>query len=222
VKWSSYAQSLTKKPMKGMLTGPVTILNWSFPRADVSKEIQSIQLALALRDEVLDLEKAGIRAIQVDEPAIREGLPLRRADWDAYLKWAVDSFKLATAGVSDATQTHSHFCYSDFNDIFPSIQRLDADVISIEASKSDMKLLSAFKQFGYSNEIGPGVYDIHSPRIPSEQEIKDRIKDMLQLIPDNLLFINPDCGLKTRGWKETEAALINLVAGARWARQTYA
>ncbi|KAL5488076.1 MET6 [Sanghuangporus weigelae] len=221
VKWSSYAQSLTKKPMKGMLTGPVTILNWSFPRADVSKEIQSQQLALALRDEVLDLEKAGIRAIQVDEPAIREGLPLRRVDWDNYLRWAVDSFKLATAGVADSTQTHSHFCYSDFNDIFPSIQRLDADVISIEASKSDMKLLSAFQQFGYSNQIGPGVYDIHSPRVPSVEEIKERIKAMLQLISDNLLFINPDCGLKTRGWKETEASLANLVAAAKWARETY-
>ncbi|TDL29545.1 cobalamin-independent methionine synthase [Rickenella mellea] len=222
VKWSSYAQSVTKKPMKGMLTGPVTILNWSFPRADISKELQAKQLALALRDEVVDLEKAGIHAIQVDEPAIREGLPLRRVDWDAYLKWAVDSFKLSTAGVTDATQTHSHFCYSDFNDIFPSIQRLDADVISIEASKSDMKLLEAFKQFGYSNEIGPGVYDIHSPRVPGEQEIKDRIKAMLGLLPDHLLFVNPDCGLKTRGWKETEASLTNLVAAARWARQTYA
>ncbi|THH11726.1 hypothetical protein EW145_g462 [Phellinidium pouzarii] len=222
VKWSSYAQSLTKKPMKGMLTGPVTILNWSFPRADISKELQSRQLALALRDEVVDLEKAGIRAIQVDEPAIREGLPLRRVDWDNYLRWAVDTFKLATAGVTDATQTHSHFCYSDFNDIFPSIQRLDADVISIEASKSDMKLLAAFKEFGYSNEIGPGVYDIHSPRVPSVQEIKDRIASMLGLIPDNMLFINPDCGLKTRGWKETEAALANVVAAAKWARQTYA
>ncbi|KAF8914012.1 cobalamin-independent synthase [Gymnopilus junonius] len=222
VKWSSYAQSLTKKPMKGMLTGPVTILNWSFPRADVSRELQSKQLALALRDEVIDLEKAGISAIQVDEPAIREGLPLRRSDWDNYLKWAVDSFKLATAGVSDQLQTHSHFCYSDFDDIFPSIQRLDADVISIEASKSDMKLLTTFKQYGYSNQIGPGVYDIHSPRVPSGQEIKDRLKAMLEILPDSLLFVNPDCGLKTRGWKETEASLINLVEGAKWARENYA
>ena len=149
-------------------------------------------------------------------------LPLRRIDWDAYLTWAVDSFKLATAGVKDETQTHSHFCYSDFNDIFPSIQRLDADVISIEASKSDMKLLKAFNEFGYSNEIGPGVYDIHSPRVPSEQEIKDRIAEMIKPIPGHLLFINPDCGLKTRGWKETEAALANVVAAAKWARQTYA
>ncbi|KAJ7638952.1 cobalamin-independent synthase [Roridomyces roridus] len=222
VRWSSYAQSVTKKPMKGMLTGPVTILNWSFPRADVSRELQSKQLALALRDEVIDLEKAGISAIQVDEPAIREGLPLRRSDWDAYLKWAVDSFKLSTAGVTDQLQTHSHFCYSDFDDIFPSIQRLDADVISIEASKADMKLLTTFKQYGYSNQIGPGVYDIHSPRVPGDQEIKDRLKAMLDILPDSLLFVNPDCGLKTRGWKETEASLANLVAAAQWARQTYA
>jgi 5-methyltetrahydropteroyltriglutamate--homocysteine methyltransferase len=222
VKWSSYAQSITDKPMKGMLTGPVTILNWSFPRADVTRELQSKQLALALRDEVIDLEKAGIKAIQVDEPAIREGLPLRRADWDAYLKWAVDSFKLSTAGVTDQLQTHSHFCYSDFNDIFPSIQRLDADVISIEASKSDMKLLGAFKAYGYSNQIGPGVYDIHSPRVPGQEEIKNRLKDMLAIIPSNLLFVNPDCGLKTRAWKETEASLVNLVEAAKWARANYA
>jgi 5-methyltetrahydropteroyltriglutamate--homocysteine methyltransferase len=191
VKWSSYAQSVTKYPMKGMLTGPVTILNWSFPRADVSRELQSKQLALALRDEVIDLEKAGIKAVQVDEPAIREGLPLRRVDWDDYLGWAVDSFKLATAGVSDALQTHSHFCYSDFDDIFPSIQRLDADVISIEASKSDMKLLNTFKHYGYSNNIGPGVYDIHSPRVPGDQEIRDRVQAMLEILPKSLLFINP-------------------------------
>ncbi|OCH92935.1 5-methyltetrahydropteroyltriglutamate-homocysteine S-methyltransferase [Obba rivulosa] len=222
VRWSSYAQSLTNLPMKGMLTGPVTILNWSFPRADVSREMQCMQLALALRDEVIDLEKAGIKAVQVDEPALREGLPLRKADWQPYLQWALPSFKLATAGVTDALQTHSHFCYSDFDDIFPSIQALDADVISIEASKSDMKLLKTFKQYGYSNQIGPGVYDIHSPRVPSEQEIKDRIAAMLEILPDSLLFINPDCGLKTRGWKETEASLANMVAAARWARQTYA
>ncbi|PCH41101.1 5-methyltetrahydropteroyltriglutamate-homocysteine S-methyltransferase [Wolfiporia cocos MD-104 SS10] len=222
VKWSSYAQSLTTKPMKGMLTGPVTILNWSFPRADVSRELQCMQLALALRDEVVDLEKAGIKAVQVDEPALREGLPLRKADWEPYLKWALPSFKLATAGVTDSLQTHSHFCYSDFDDIFPSIQALDADVISIEASKSDMKLLKTFKQYGYSNQIGPGVYDIHSPRVPSEQEIKDRTAATLEILPSDLLFVNPDCGLKTRGWKETEASLVNLVNAARWARQTYA
>ncbi|KAG6336851.1 hypothetical protein ID866_2247 [Astraeus odoratus] len=204
VRWSQYAQSITKSPMKGMLTGPVTILNWSFPRDDVSRKLQSQQLALALRDEVIDLERAGISAIQVDEPAIREGLPLRRADWDEYLEWAVDTFKLATAGVTDETQTHSHFCYSDFGDIFPSIKRLDADVISIEFSKSDMKLLHTFQQYGYSNQIGPGVYDIHSPRVPSEEEIKERLKATRAIIPDRLMFVNPDCGLKTRGWKETE------------------
>ncbi|KAH9938210.1 cobalamin-independent synthase [Fomitopsis serialis] len=212
VKWSSYAQSVTSKPMKGMLTGPVTILNWSFPRADISRELQCMQLALALRDEVIDLEKAGIKAVQVDEPALREGLPLRKADWDEYLKWALPSFKLSTAGVTDNLQTHSHFCYSDFDDIFPSIQALDADVISIEASKSDMKLLTTFKQYGYSNQIGPGVYDIHSPRVPGEQEIKDRIAAMLEILPEDLLVINP----------ETEASLVNLVNAARWARQTNA
>ncbi|OAX44551.1 cobalamin-independent methionine synthase [Rhizopogon vinicolor AM-OR11-026] len=219
VKWSSYAQSITEKPMKGMLSGPVTILNWSFPRDDVSRKMQSQQLALALRDEVVDLESAGISAIQVDEPAIREGLPLRRSDWDEYLEWAVDTFKLSTAGVTDATQTHSHFCYSDFGDIFPSIQRLDADVISIEFSKSDMKLLHTFREYGYSNQIGPGVYDIHSPRVPSKEEIIERLKTTLAIIPDHLMFINPDCGLKTRGWKETETSLANLVAAARWARE---
>ena len=221
VRWSSYAQSLTTKPMKGMLTGPVTILNWSFPRADVSRELQCKQLALALRDEVVDLEKAGIKAVQVDEPALREGLPLRKADWQAYLDWALPSFKLATAGVTDALQTHSHFCYSDFDDIFPSIQALDADVISIEASKSDLKLLNTFKHYGYSNQIGPGVYDIHSPRVPSEDEIRERLTAMLATLPSDLVVVNPDCGLKTRGWKETEASLVNLVNAARWARQTH-
>ncbi|KAL1412053.1 methionine-synthesizing 5-methyltetrahydropteroyltriglutamate--homocysteine methyltransferase [Vanrija albida] len=219
VRWSAYAQSVSEKPMKGMLTGPVTILNWSFPRADVSKEVQSKQLALALRDEVVDLANAGIRAIQVDEPAIREGLPLRREDWDAYLTWAVDSFRLSTSGVENDVQVHSHFCYSDFGDIFPHIQRLDADVISIEASKADLKLLDIFKQHGYSNEIGPGVYDIHSPRVPSEQEIKDRLKAFAEVIPADLLIVNPDCGLKTRAWKETEESLTNLVNAAKWARE---
>ncbi|KAJ8093017.1 methionine-synthesizing 5- methyltetrahydropteroyltriglutamate--homocysteine methyltransferase [Marasmius tenuissimus] len=222
VQWSKYAQSLTKKPMKGMLTGPVTILNWSFPRVDISRELQAQQLALALRDEVVDLEAAGIKAIQVDEPAIREGLPLRRADWDAYLGWAGNTFKLSTAGVKDETQTHSHFCYSDFDDIFPQIQRLDADVISIEASKSDLKLINTFKRYGYSNSIGPGVYDVHSPRVPGDAEIQERLKAMLSHLDSTLLFVNPDCGLKTRGWKETEASLINLVNAARWARENHA
>merc|ERR1711939_857667 len=221
VQWSSYAQTLSDRPVKGMLTGPVTILNWSFPRIDVERETQSKQLALALRDEVQDLEKAKIFAIQVDEPAIREGLPLRRADWDGYLRWAVDSFKLATAGVEDDTQIHSHFCYSDFNDIFEHIARLDADVISIEASKSDLKLLSVFKSFGYPNDIGPGLYDIHSPRVPSTQEFKDRIESMLNLINKERFVINPDCGLKTRAWAETEEALSNMVEAAKWAREKF-
>lgn len=219
VRWSAYAQSVTDKPMKGMLTGPVTILNWSFPRADISKEIQAKQLALALRDEVNDLANAGIRAIQVDEPAIREGLPLRKEDWDNYLKWAVDSFRLSTSGVENETQVHSHFCYSDFGDIFPHIQRLDADVISIEASKADLKLLDVFAKHGYSNQIGPGVYDIHSPRVPSEQEIKDRLVAFTKNLPADLLVVNPDCGLKTRAWKETEESLANMVAAAKWARE---
>ena len=196
VRWSKYSQEVTSKPMKGMLTGPVTILAWSFPRADVTKEIQSKQIALALRDEVVDLEKAGIKAIQVDEPAIREGMPLRQGDWAPYLQWAVDSFRLTTSGVEDGTQTHSHFCYSDFNDIFDSIKALDADVISIEASKSDMKLLKAFQDNDYTNQIGPGVWDIHSPRVPPLEEMKQRIADMLKLIPSDLLVVNPDCGLK--------------------------
>ena len=197
VRWSSYAQKQTSKPMKGMLTGPVTILNWSFPRADVSKEVQSKQLALALRDEVVDLANAGIKAIQVDEPAIREGLPLRKADWDNYLTWAVDSFRLSTSGVEDDIQVHSHFCYSDFGDIFPSIQRLDADVISIEASKADLKLLDVFKNHGYSNEIGPGVYDIHSPRVPGEQEIKDRIAAMAKVLSPDLMSMSIAFALHT-------------------------
>ncbi|KAG2095084.1 5-methyltetrahydropteroyltriglutamate--homocysteine S-methyltransferase [Suillus discolor] len=211
---SRYAQSVSSKPMKGILSGPVTILNWFFPRGDVPHKLQLQQLALALRDEVLDLEKASISAIQVDKPAVREGLPPCHPDWDEYLQWPVDTFKLSTAGVSDAIETHSHFCYSDFGDIFPSIQRLDTDVISIKFSKSDMKLLHSFKQYGYSNQIGPGVYDIHSPHIPSEAEIIECLKTTLAIIPNHLMFINPDCGLKTRGWKEIDASLANLVAAA--------
>ncbi|GAA5892966.1 hypothetical protein JCM5296_003394 [Sporobolomyces johnsonii] len=222
VRWSSYAQSLTKRPVKGMLTGPVTILNWSFPRADVPKEVQCKQLALALRDEVIDLEKAGIFAIQVDEPAIREGLPLRQSEWDEYLTWAVDSFRLATAGVEDKTQTHSHFCYSDFNLIFQHIINLDADVISIEASKSDLKLLDAFRKYSYPNLIGPGLWDIHSPRVPSVDEMKQRFAEFKKAIPHaKHMYINPDCGLKTRGWPEVETSLINMVAVAKWAREEY-
>ncbi|KOS13033.1 cobalamin-independent methionine synthase [Malassezia pachydermatis] len=222
VRWSSYAQSLTSKVMKGMLTGPVTILNWSFPRVDIGKDVQSFQIALALRDEVIDLEKAGIKAVQVDEPAIREGLPLRRSEWDNYLKWAVDSFRLSVGGASDAMNTASHFCYSDFNDIMDSVIALDADMISIENSKSDAKLLKIFQSTKYPNEIGPGVFDIHSPRVPSVEEMTQRIKEMSEFIDPKLLWVNPDCGLKTRTWEECEAQLKAMVAAAEQARKMFA
>ncbi len=216
VKESKYAQSLTQKPMKGMLTGPVTCLRWSFPRDDVHQSVQAEQLALALRDEVVDLEAAGIYVIQVDEPALREGLPLRSGkERSDYLDWAVRSFRLATSGVQDSTQIHSHFCYSDFNDIFQAIKNLDADVMSIENSKSDAKLLRVFETEKYANQIGPGVYDIHSPRVPSTEEIKTRVEEMLQFIPRDQLWIDPDCGLKTRQWKETKASLKNMVTAAK-------
>ncbi|KAI1354209.1 cobalamin-independent methionine synthase [Xylaria sp. FL0043] len=223
VKESKYAVSVSKKPMKGMLTGPVTCLRWSFPRDDVHQSVQAEQLALALRDEVVDLEKAGVDVIQVDEPALREGLPLRAGkEREAYLKWAVKAFKLSTVGVEDSTQIHSHFCYSEFQDFFHAIAALDADVLSIENSKSDSKLLSVFVDEAYPRHIGPGVYDIHSPRIPSEQEIKDRIEEMLQYLKPEQLWINPDCGLKTRQWKETKEALINMVNAAKFFRAKYA
>ncbi|WFD03844.1 5-methyltetrahydropteroyltriglutamate--homocysteine S-methyltransferase [Malassezia obtusa] len=221
VRWSSYAQSLTQKIMKGMLTGPVTILNWSFPRVDISRDLQSKQIALALRDEVVDLEKAGIKAVQVDEPAIREGLPLRRKEWDGYLKWAVDSFRLAVSGASDGMNTASHFCYSDFNDIMSSVIALDADMISIENSKSDAKLLKIFQNTKYPNEIGPGVFDIHSPRVPSAEEMTQRIKEMIQFIDPKLLWVNPDCGLKTRTWEECTAQLKAMVQAAENARKEF-
>ncbi|KXT00149.1 hypothetical protein AC578_3302 [Pseudocercospora eumusae] len=220
VKESKYAASVSKKPMKGMLTGPITCLRWSFPRDDVHQSIQAAQLALALRDEVVDLEKAGVYVIQVDEPALREGLPLRAgSEREKYLQWAVDSFKLSTAGVEDSTQIHSHFCYSEFQDFFHAIAALDADVLSIENSKSDAKLLKVFIDEAYPRHIGPGVYDIHSPRVPSEQEIKDRIQEMLQYLKPDQLWINPDCGLKTRQWKETKAALVNMVNAAKHFRE---
>ncbi|KAI0203123.1 cobalamin-independent methionine synthase [Astrocystis sublimbata] len=223
VKESKYAVSVSKKPMKGMLTGPVTCLRWSFPRDDVHQSVQAEQLALALRDEVVDLEKAGIDVIQVDEPALREGLPLRSGkEREAYLKWAVKAFKLSTVGVEDSTQIHSHFCYSEFQDFFHAIAALDADVLSIENSKSDSKLLGVFVDEAYPRHIGPGVYDIHSPRVPSEQEIKDRIEEMLQYLKPEQLWINPDCGLKTRQWKETKEALINMVNAAKHFRAKYA
>jgi len=222
VKESKYAASVSKKPMKGMLTGPITCLRWSFPRDDVHQSVQAQQLALALRDEVVDLEAAGIYVIQVDEPALREGLPLRSgSEREKYLSWAVDSFKLSTAGVKDSTQIHSHFCYSEFQDFFHAIAALDADVLSIENSKSDAKLLKVFIDEAYPRHIGPGVYDIHSPRVPSEQEIKDRVEEMLQYLKPEQLWINPDCGLKTRQWKETKTALDNLVNAAKFFREKY-
>ena len=222
VKESKYAVSISKKPMKGMLTGPVTCLRWSFPRDDVHQSVQAEQLALALRDEVVDLEKAGVDVIQVDEPALREGLPLRSGkEREAYLDWAVKAFRLATVGVEDSTQIHSHFCYSEFQDFFHAIAALDADVLSIENSKSDAKLLSVFVDSAYPRHIGPGVYDIHSPRVPSEQEIKDRIQEMLQYLKPEQLWIDPDCGLKTRQWKETKEALVNMVNAAKFFRAKY-
>ena len=222
VKESKYAASVSKKPMKGMLTGPITCLRWSFPRDDVHQSVQAQQLALALRDEVLDLEAAGIYVIQVDEPALREGLPLRAgSEREKYLSWAVDSFKLSTAGVQDSTQVHSHFCYSEFQDFFHAIAALDADVLSIENSKSDAKLLKVFIDEAYPRHIGPGVYDIHSPRVPSEQEIKDRIEEMLKYLKPDQLWVNPDCGLKTRQWKETKAALANMVNAAKFFREQH-
>ena len=219
VKMSSFAQSLTSRPMKGMLTGPVTMLQWSFVRDDQPRQQTAYQMALALRQEVVDLEAAGLLAIQIDEPAIREGLPLKAKDHDSYLKWAVDSFKLSSSGVHDATQIHTHMCYSDFNDIFPAIQALDADCITIEASKSDLKLLSAFEKYGYSAGIGPGLYDIHSPRVPSVAEMKERFAAMTKLIEPSLLWVNPDCGLKTRGWPETKQALVNMCLVAKQMRE---
>ncbi|KAJ6031259.1 hypothetical protein N7540_001991 [Penicillium herquei] len=222
VKESKFAVSITNKPMKGMLTGPITCLRWSFPRNDVHQSVQAQQLALALRDEVVDLEAAGVKVIQVDEPALREGLPLRSgAEREKYIQWAVDAFKLSTAGVTDSTQIHSHFCYSEFQDFFHAIAALDADVLSIENSKSDAKLLKVFVDEKYPRHIGPGVYDIHSPRIPSEQEIKDRAAEMLVYLSPEQLWINPDCGLKTRAWPETKAALSNMVAAAKYFREKY-
>ncbi|WP_336778608.1 5-methyltetrahydropteroyltriglutamate--homocysteine S-methyltransferase [Pantoea sp. USHLN256] len=215
VEWAKYAQSLTDKPVKGMLTGPVTILCWSFPREDVSRETIAKQIALALRDEVADLEKAGIGIIQIDEPALREGLPLHQSDWAAYLTWAVDAFRLNAAVAQDDTQIHTHMCYCEFNDIMDSIAALDADVITIETSRSDMDLLDTFKEFDYPNEIGPGVYDIHSPNVPSVEWMEALLRKAAQSIPEERLWVNPDCGLKTRGWTETRQALANMVKAAQ-------
>jgi 5-methyltetrahydropteroyltriglutamate--homocysteine methyltransferase len=220
VRWSSYAQSLTKKLVKGMLTGPVTILQWSFVRDDQPRSATCTQIALAIRDEVTDLEKAGIRIIQIDEPAIREGLPLRKADWQQYLQWAVRAFRLSASGVKDETQIHTHMCYSEFNDIIQHIADMDADVITIECSRSQMELLDAFADFNYPNEIGPGVYDIHSPRVPSGAEMIALLEKAATVIPADQLWVNPDCGLKTRHWDETKKALTEMVAAAKHLRQT--
>jgi len=220
VKESKYAQGLTDRPVKGMLTGPITVLRWSFPRDDIHQSVQAEQLGLALRDEVNDLERAGINVIQVDEPALREGLPLRKGtEREKYLDWAVKSFRLATSGVTDSTQIHSHFCYSEFQDFFHAIAALDADVLSIEYSKSDSKLLRVFIEDAYPRHIGPGVYDIHSPRVPSVEEIKGKIEEMLQYLRADQLWIDPDCGLKTRQWTETIAALKNMVTAAKYFRE---
>ncbi|REH54490.1 methionine synthase (B12-independent) [Tenacibaculum gallaicum] len=221
VYWSQYAQSLTNNWVKGMLTGPVTILQWSFVRDDQPRSTTCKQIALAIRDEVTDLEKAGIRIIQIDEPAIREGLPLRKSGWKNYLKWAVEAFKISSCGVDDATQIHTHMCYSEFNDIIQNIADMDADVITIECSRSQMELLNAFADFKYPNEIGPGVYDIHSPRVPSIQEMTELLHKAQKVIPASQLWVNPDCGLKTRHWDETEKALLAMVSAAKEASLRY-
>lgn len=222
VDWIKYAQSLTDKPVKGMLTGPVTMLNWSFVRDDQPRSETCQQLALAIRDEVLDLEKAGVGIIQIDEAALREGLPLRQNDWQAYLDWAVFSFRVSANGVANETQIHTHMCYSEFNDIIEAIAAMDADVITIETSRSDMELLDVFNAFDYPNEIGPGVYDIHSPNIPSIEEIRQLMEKAAQRIPAERLWVNPDCGLKTRQWSEVKPALEAMVNAARQLRQAVA
>lgn len=220
VKWSAFAQANSEKLVKGMLTGPVTILQWSFVRDDQSNQETTFQIGLAIRDEVVELEKAGIKIIQIDEPAIREGLPLRKSEWRSYLKWAVDAFRLSAAGVADQTQIHTHMCYSEFNDIIGAIAAMDADVITIETSRSQMELLDVFAAFNYPNEIGPGVYDIHSPRVPSVSEISCLLEKALEFIPARNLWVNPDCGLKTRKWAETQLALRNMISATNLLRES--
>ncbi|MEM6186322.1 MULTISPECIES: 5-methyltetrahydropteroyltriglutamate--homocysteine S-methyltransferase [Shewanella] len=219
VDWAEFAQSLTDKPVKGMLTGPVTILHWSFAREDIGRDMIATQLALAIRDEVVDLQNAGIGIIQIDEPAFREGLPLKQSEWQAYLDWAVNAFKLSAAGVTDETQIHTHMCYSEFNDTIAAIAAMDADVITIETSRSRMELLNAFEDFEYPNEIGPGVYDIHSPNTPSVEAMVHLIEKAAQKVPVRQLWVNPDCGLKTRTWDEVEPALKNMVDATRELRR---
>ncbi len=218
VEWSVYAQSQTKKIMKGMLTGPITILQWSFVRNDQPRKDTALQIAFAIRDEVCDLEAAGIKIIQIDEAALREGLPIRKANWSNYLKWAVEAFRISASGVNDRTQIHTHMCYSEFNDIISDIAKMDTDVISIETSRSNMELLNAFVAFKYPNEVGPGVYDIHSPRVPSISEMVVLLKKALDVLKAEQIWVNPDCGLKTRDWAETREALINMVAAAKLMR----
>jgi 5-methyltetrahydropteroyltriglutamate--homocysteine methyltransferase len=219
VRWSSFAQANTNRLMKGMLTGPVTILQWSFVRDDQPRSETTYQIALAIRDEVVALEQAGIKVIQIDEPAIREGLPLRKKDWGAYLHWAVRAFRISASGVRDETQIHTHMCYSEFNDIIGNIADMDADVITIETSRSQMELLGAFADFKYPNEIGPGVYDIHSPRVPTVDEMVSLLEKASALLPAGNLWVNPDCGLKTRRWPETQTALVNMVEAAKQLRK---
>lgn len=220
VKWSSYAQSLTDKPVKGMLTGPVTILNWSFPREDISIKDSTLQIALAIKDEVLDLEAAGVKIIQIDEAALREKLPLRRSDWyEDYLDWAIPAFRLVHSTVAPDTQIHTHMCYSEFTDIIPAIDNMDADVISFEASRSNLEILDELKAKNFQTEVGPGVYDIHSPRVPNEGEIDHTIEAILAKVPSRKVWINPDCGLKTRGITETKVRLVRLVEAAKAARE---
>jgi len=215
VEWATYAQSLTKLPVKGMLTGPVTILQWSFVRDDQHRSETCRQIGLAIRDEVVDLEAAGIKVIQIDEPAIREGLPLRKDRWNDYLEWAVNCFRLSASGVRDATQIHTHMCYSEFNDMIEAIGKMDADVISMETSRSQMELLQAFRDYKYPNEIGPGVYDIHSPRVPSEEEMEALLRKACEVISADQLWVNPDCGLKTRRWEEVKPSLTRMVSAAK-------
>jgi len=219
VDWAVFAQSLTSKPVKGMLTGPVTILHWSFVRDDQPRAVTCHQIASAIQAEVLDLERAGICIIQIDEPALREGLPIQKKDWQNYLDWATACFRKASFCVQDTTQIHTHMCYAEFNDMIDAIAGLDADVISIEASRSGMRLLEAFREFQYPNEIGPGVYDIHSPIVPESKQIAKLIRKALQVIPAERLWINPDCGLKTRQWDEVVPALENMVKAARQVRK---
>ena len=222
VRWTRMAQKYTSKPVKGMLTGPVTILQWSFVRDDQPRRETCRQIALAIRDEVLDLEKAGVKIIQIDEAALREGLPIRQSDWRHYLDWAVECFRLTAGGVAPATQVHTHMCYSQFNDIIAAVAAMDADVISIETSRSAMKLLDAFVSFEYPNDIGPGVYDIHSPRVPNQAEMEDLLEKALKVLSPQQLWVNPDCGLKTRGWTEVRPALIAMVAAAKAVRSRLA